>query len=696
LQEQSAKIHKILDALTDLGDNEIKELLDANDYPSVHLPVGCATKRELCADGILFGAVAKCEECSSDRGYPLLSGESYKCAGWQNKFLRCTFETQTPERTEWQLTPRAQLAVDAKLSDMELGEGVRLFTSKLGEKEKTLAGASDAAKPPLLGLTFVITEMGEDDMTKEQLIEIVRQNGGALADTVTKATTCVIAGADAEEGAVAAIDSAKELGVPGVSQSYVIDSIENKELEDMAPHLLWGEPTRSRKIEETVSIRFVEKRGISMDVDIGDLAKTAHVLVDKSKSRVYSEMLNKTDMVSGANSFYLLHLLEADSGGEYWVYRKWGRIGVNQGGTKLEPFSSDKDRAIASFCFLYNKMTGNTFGHKKDEFEIHSGKFLRVDVQHNKSTSSEAGQVKEGGDQPLGKLSKKQIELGDAVLDKIDAAINDGTASSAPVFFSLSAEYYSIIPHNFGTKKPPVINTTELHGAEKALLQFYLRMGFEEMGGEEEEKLTPISGVMELDLPASLNIAAKPVCGVKDITNCTKKGGVLDKKKAGKPLQTMGADLYGAILLYTSNAIYKQLNKALREEDRTEVQRYFPYLRMLFEACARLPVKKQTLWRGVGVDLFDQYKVGSTIIWWGVSSCTSVEKVARDFMAGCGDGATLLTVETETACDIQEVSFFANEAESILLPGTKLEVLSSSKKGNKSEIRLREVGRAVN
>merc|ERR1740123_463437 len=121
----------------------------------------------------------------------------------------------------------------------------------------------------------------------------------------------------------------------------------------------------------------------------------------------------------------------------------------------------------------------------------------------------------------------------------------------------------------------------------------------------------------------------------------------------------MNPDLYGAILLYTANAIYKELNKALREEDRSNVEKYFPYLRLLFEACDRLPQKKRTLWRGVGVDLYSQYKVGSTIVWWGVSSCTSEEKVARGFMAGCGAGATLLTVETQTACDISELSFYA-------------------------------------
>eukprot|EP00440_Ansanella_granifera_P075784 gb/GFBE01082241.1/.p1 GENE.gb/GFBE01082241.1/~~gb/GFBE01082241.1/.p1 ORF type:complete len:213 (+),score=59.69 gb/GFBE01082241.1/:1-639(+) len=174
-------------------------------------------------------------------------------------------------------------------------------------------------------------------------------------------------------------------------------------------------------------------------------------------------------------------------------------------------------------------------------------------------------------------------------------------------------------------------------------------MGFEEIGGEDEEKLAPISGVMELDVPKTLPLACQGICGVKEVKSCTTKGKKLEAKKAGKPLKPMTADLYGSILLYTSNAIYRQLNKALRDEDREQVKAYFQYLRMLFEACARLPQRKVTLWRGVGVDLFDQYKVGSTITWWGVSSCTSDQKVAQNFANGCAGQTTVLTVETTTA-----------------------------------------------
>merc|ERR1712232_548635 len=219
-------------------------------------------------------------------------------------------------------------------------------------------------------------------------------------------------------------------------------------------------------------------------------------------------------------------------------------------------------------------------------------------------------------------------------------------------------------------------------------------MGFEEMSYD--ETLTPISGVMDLPLAKTLAEAAAIICPVAEVKKCCKMGASMHCKKAGKPTMTMSADLYGAILLYTGNAIYQKLNKALRDEDRGVVQKYFPYLRMLFEACERLPQQSRTLWRGIGVDLYDQYKVGSTIIWWGVSSCTSNQKVAQGFMSGCGGGASFLTLDVKTGCEISEVSFYANESETILLPGTQLEVVSSERVGpHKCNIKLREVGRVI-
>merc|ERR1719429_58045 len=105
-----------------------------------------------------------------------------------------------------------------------------------------------------------------------------------------------------------------------------------------------------------------------MDSDVGDLAKTAHVLVDMSRKCVYSEMLTKTDLVSGSNSFYTLHLLESDAAGakNYWVFKKWGRIGVSQGGNKVEEYGKNQAKAINEFNKTYLDKTGNTFGQSSE------------------------------------------------------------------------------------------------------------------------------------------------------------------------------------------------------------------------------------------------------------------------------------------------------------------------------------------
>eukprot|EP00913_Durusdinium_trenchii_P019221 g18063.t1 len=106
-----------------------------------------------------------------------------------------------------------------------------------------------------------------------------------------------------------------------------------------------------------------------------------------------------------------------------------------------------------------------------------------------------------------------------------------------------------------------------------------------------------------------------------------------------------------------------------------------------------LPKQKRKLWRGLSVDLHknSQYKVGNTVVWWGISSCTSDEKVAKGFAEGCGGKSTLITVESKTASDISQVTFYSNEKESLLSPGTQLKVKSNKMNGNVCEITLEEV-----
>ncbi|CAE6921595.1 PARP1 [Symbiodinium natans] len=546
LAQQGKKLHEILDKLNQMAPKQIAEMAALNNYPVQKLHVS-STLAQLCADGIMFGATQPCEVCK-DHGRPgpiLLDGEVYKCIGWVSDHLKCDFQTQTPEREVWKLTPAAKQS----LGNMKCKVGIRKFATKMSEDgtlpSQSQASSSSQARPPLLNLTVYLAKGFSDDK-KNELEELVKSHMGKVCKTITKATCFVVSSEELIEEDPEEVQAAKTEGVPGVDEFFLY-KLEAGTTTNMAPNLLWGEaPRMFRAIEETGTAKTVEKEGVAMDVDIGELMERTHVLVDRSKNRVYSETLSQTDLTSGTNSFYKLYLLESDkdSGSScYWVWRKWGRIGVNVGGTKLEEWKTDKEAAIRSFGKWYLDKTGNTYGHKPGEFVQKPGKFSRVDVAHKALQKKKAKTDNEEPDpsqeepqdgQPLGQLSKAAVEKGNAVLDTIESVLSgvaEGASLSAVQRATVkksSAEFYALIPHNFGIKAPPPIDTQDLLGAERALLQFYLRMGFEEIGGgEDEEKLTPISGVMELALPSTLKAGCKGICKQQDVDSCTKKGKIL-------------------------------------------------------------------------------------------------------------------------------------------------------------------------
>merc|ERR1719440_6362 len=227
--------------------------------------------------------------------------------------------------------------------------------------------------------------------------------------------------------------------------------------------------------------------------------------------------------------------------------------------------------------------------------------------------------------------------------------------------------------------------------AQQELLKFYLRMGFDEV--EADTDAPPISGVMNISVPSTL-----ADCGVggASITSSTRQGEQLAGKQAGNPTKKMSGHLYASIMLYTSNAIYQDLNKCLRDQNRSKIMKYFKYLRLLFDAMDHLPKEKRTLWRGISVDLFGSkdYEAGKTVTWWSVTSTTADINVAKNFTKGCGGKCTLFTIETKTSTDISQMSFFGSEKESLLAPGTVLEVISKKQNGNVAEIHLKELRRA--
>lgn len=54
------------------------------------------------ADGLVFGALLPCEECS---GQLVFKGDAYYCTGDVTAWTKCMVKTQTPNRKEW-VTPK--------------------------------------------------------------------------------------------------------------------------------------------------------------------------------------------------------------------------------------------------------------------------------------------------------------------------------------------------------------------------------------------------------------------------------------------------------------------------------------------------------------------------------------------------------------------------------------------------------------
>lgn len=396
----------------------------------------------------------------------------------------------------------------------------------------------------------------------------------------------------------------------------------------------------------------------------------------------YAVKLNQTNVDGNNNKYYIIQVLEGD--GKYYAWNRWGRVGED-GQNKLLPCSSEA-QAIKEFEKKFREKTKNAWGNR-DSFKTIPGQYTLVE------TEDAAGG---GQDQaPMGKLTEAQIGKGQVVLDKLQAEL-DGSGDASELA-RLSSEFYSLVPHNFGRSRPPAITTHDMLEAKVELLKFYLRMGFEEVEEEVDTGRTPVSGVMVLPCPKTLDDACTGVCGKGPIKSSNTKGEQLAKKQVGAPVRKMSAAEYAAIMLYTSNAIYKDLNQCLRDENRTKLKKYFKYLRLFFESMESLPKQKRTLWRGMSVDLHSnpQYQVGNTVTWWGISSCTSDVNVAKGFAKGCGGKCTIITLESETASDISQITFYSNEKESLLCPGTQLKVKSNKMNGNVCEITLKEVGRVI-
>uniref|UniRef100_A0A669B8M1 Poly [ADP-ribose] polymerase n=1 Tax=Oreochromis niloticus TaxID=8128 RepID=A0A669B8M1_ORENI len=514
LKNQSQLIWGIKDKLRKYcSANDMKELLIANGQ---EVPSGETNLVDSLADGMAFGALEACKEC---QGQLVFKGDAYYCTGNISAWTKCVFKTTTPLRKDW-VIPKEFHEVSF-LKKFKFKRQDRVYPKEAPTKTLTLPQGAPSDKP-LTGMKLLT--VGKLTKNKDDLKTAVEELGGKITGTVNKASLCISTKKEVEKMSKK-MEEVRDAGVRVVSEDFLTDiKSSGKALQELVSlHAIspWGaevkveaqapsvasksgtQATKSTgrvKEEEGGSkskkMKLTVKGGAAVDPDSG-LENSAHVLEQNGK--MYSATLGLVDIIRGTNSYYKLQLLEDDVQKRYWVFRSWGRVGTTIGGNKLDKFH-DKNSAVDNFLGVYKEKTGNDWG--SSNFTKYPNKFYPLEIDYGQDEEAVKRLTATAGTKsklakpvqelikmifdvesmkkamvefeidlqkmPLGKLSKRQIQSAYALLTEVQQAVSE-CVSEAQIL-DLSNRFYTLIPHDFGMKKPPLLNNLDYIQAKVQML----------------------------------------------------------------------------------------------------------------------------------------------------------------------------------------------------------------------------------
>eukprot|EP01012_Entosiphon_sulcatum_P064654 TRINITY_DN93487_c0_g1_i1.p1 TRINITY_DN93487_c0_g1~~TRINITY_DN93487_c0_g1_i1.p1 ORF type:complete len:813 (-),score=184.49 TRINITY_DN93487_c0_g1_i1:124-2562(-) len=443
-EKELAKENKMVWALREkleanLEANEMKQILEDAEQPASGPIFGGKTKvLQRLADAMLFGYMPPCSECGgpatcTNPGQMVFSHGKYKCIGYVSEYAKCTYTTTTMKRRPWK---RPKWCDNDFLKKFKFKMHPKVMASLEGEAPEEDGKPTPSATP---SASVGSASLGADD------------------------------DADARKRKAEELE-AKFKADPGAAEEA-----------EARP-----EPAAKKK-KLTVKGRAAVAPESGVDA-------IAHVL-DVAKDEIYNVTLSESDITSGKNSFYVLQLLEADDKKRYWLFRQWGRVGSNIGGKKLEEFR-DLAPAKKLFCKLYKDKSGNDWEDRND-FEKKPGKMMQLEIDYGQEADDAAPKAPYAGPlpkpvqellqlmfdkkamqdtlksmeidtekMPLGKLSKKMCTAGYQALTSLQHLLAIPEEDRGDDFqlqlVSETNKFYTIIPHQFGGQKPPLIDNLDV------------------------------------------------------------------------------------------------------------------------------------------------------------------------------------------------------------------------------------------
>jgi poly [ADP-ribose] polymerase 2/3/4 len=233
--------------------------------------------------------------------------------------------------------------------------------------------------------------------------------------------------------------------------------------------------------------------------DLCPLKRTAKVIDD------WDAMLNQTNIGSNNNKYYVIQLIQ--DGTKFYTWTRWGRVG--EGGQNALLGNGTLDDAKKCFQAKFKDKTSNAWADRAN-FLARPGKYTLIEIERSAEAAQKAAEVEEKlkaidkeaakiqpkprgvapsklhvsierfmslifdhdmfkgamasfdidvKKMPLGQLTKAQVQKGYSVLEELEDAIDTG---GGKLVTDLSSRFYTLIPHSFGRRVPPPINTLEL------------------------------------------------------------------------------------------------------------------------------------------------------------------------------------------------------------------------------------------
>jgi len=412
--------------------------------------------------------------------------------------------------------------------------------------EPTESGAKASGGPALKGMSFYLDS--DLERPKVEIKDVIEKLGGRITSRISDKVAAVLSSKRKIDGLDSTMEKAEAKGIQVVpldildefqaDPSNAVFLIAKK---NIAP---WGTDIEKRlgingssksgsksgaKGSSGASksggdkLKLKLKGGGVVDPDSG-LEDQAHVL--KSRDALYSVVLGVVDIQHDRNSYYKLQILEHDKKSRWFVFRSWGRVGTKIGDNKLEKMYS-KEEAIDQFVSIYEEKTGNAWKNRHN-FVKHPKKLYPLDIDYG-DASETASKISSANSKsklpksvqdlvcmlfdvetmkrtmiefeldltkmPLGKLSRKQLEKAYGLLGQAQKLLDSSAEEQQPhqsKFVDVSNQFYTLIPHDFGLKKPDILNDAELIKSKlemlESLMEIEVAYSLLKAGDQETEK----------------------------------------------------------------------------------------------------------------------------------------------------------------------------------------------------------------